>query len=135
MSTTIRLRLSSFLVLAALPSCGLVKAPFRVAGAVVDGTAYVGKKAYDASAAPFKKTPEEKAQEEKEKAAKEAKEKKEADKKAAEKAGGQSAPPVPADSQTQPAPPPPPPLPEAEGQVPNNDYLPNSPDDLPPPPP
>ncbi len=126
MSTSICLRLSSLVLLAALPSCGLVSAPFKVAGAVVDGTAYVGKKA----AAPFKKTPEEKAQAEKEKAAKEAKEKKEAAEKAA-KQGGQ--PQVPGTTVPQPQPAPPP-LPESEGQVPANDFLPKSPDELPPPP-
>lgn len=128
---SIPLYLAAALLLGAgLSSCGLVKAPFKVAGAVVDGTAYVGKKAYDASAAPFKKSPEEKAQEEKEKAAKEAKEKKEAAEKAA-KQGGQPQVPGTPTPQPQPAPPP---LPQSEGQVPANEFLPKSPDELPPPP-
>jgi hypothetical protein len=68
-------------MIAVLPSCGLVKAPFRVAGAVVEGTAKVGKKAYDKSASAFTKSEEEKAQEAKEKAEKEAKEEAEQKKK------------------------------------------------------
>lgn len=57
----------------ALSSCGLVKVPFKVAGAVVEGTAHVGKKAYDASADAFGDTEEEKkekAKKKKEEAAK-----------------------------------------------------------------
>lgn len=57
-----------------LASCGLIKLPFKVAGAVVEGGAYVGKKAYDASAAALTKSDEEKAEAAEKKAAKQAKE-------------------------------------------------------------
>ncbi|WP_035612274.1 hypothetical protein [Haloferula sp. BvORR071] len=134
MSTSFRFRLTGILMILSLPSCGLIKAPFKVAGAVVDGTAYVGKKAYDASSAPFKDTPEKKAAKEKEKKEKEAKEAKE--KAAKEGQGGtQPAPtPTPALPQANPSPagnglPPPP----QDGQVPSNDYLPPLPADQPPP--
>lgn len=61
--------------LSALPlaSCGLIKLPFKVAGAVVEGGAYVGKKAYDASADALTKSDEEKAAAAEKKAAKQAK--------------------------------------------------------------
>ncbi|QJE95849.1 DUF6726 family protein [Luteolibacter luteus] len=68
----------------ALSSCGLVKVPFKVAGAVVEGTAHVGKKAYDASADAFGDTEEEKkakAKKKKEEAAKKQAEEKDARKK------------------------------------------------------
>lgn len=71
------------MIFALLPSCGLVKAPFKVAGAVVEGTAKVGKKAYDKSADVFTKSDEEKAEDAKEEAEKEAKEKAEQKKKEA----------------------------------------------------
>jgi isoaspartyl peptidase/L-asparaginase-like protein (Ntn-hydrolase superfamily) len=58
-------------------SCGLIKVPFKVAGAVVEGTAHVGKKAYDASADAFGDSEEEK--KEKAKKAKEEAEKKKAE--------------------------------------------------------
>jgi hypothetical protein len=45
-----------------LSSCGLIKLPFKVAGAVVEGGAHVGKKAYDASAAVLADSDEEKAE-------------------------------------------------------------------------
>lgn len=64
-----RLLLSS-LFAAALPSCGLIKLPFRVAGAVVEGTADVGKAGYNASKKAFGKSDEEKAKEKKDKAEK-----------------------------------------------------------------
>lgn len=51
----------------ALPSCGLIKLPFRVVGAVAKGTAKTGKKAYDASAKALSKSEKEKAAEKKEK--------------------------------------------------------------------
>lgn len=57
-----------------LPSCGLIKAPFRVVGAVADGTAKVGKKAAVATADAFTTSEEEKAAKEKKKQEKEAKE-------------------------------------------------------------
>lgn len=91
-----------------LSSCGLVRAPFKVAGAVVEGTAKVGKKAYDKSANAFKKSDEEKAEEAKEEAEKEAKEKA-GEKKAQAKI-------LPQDPAQQPAPPPEP--------LPSDDYLP-----------
>jgi hypothetical protein len=50
-----------------LPGCGLIKLPFKAVGAVVEGTAYVGKTTTKA----FSDTPEEKAEKAKEKAAKE----------------------------------------------------------------
>jgi len=53
-----------------LTSCGLVTLPFRVAGAVVEGTADVGKAGYNASKKAFGKSDEEKAKEKKEKAEK-----------------------------------------------------------------
>lgn len=56
-----------------LASCGLIKLPFKVAGAVVEGGAYVGKKAYDASADALTKSDEEKAAAAEKKAAKQAK--------------------------------------------------------------
>ncbi|MCW1914586.1 hypothetical protein OJ996_13440 [Luteolibacter sp. GHJ8] len=68
-------RIILIVTLPLLPSCGLVRAPFKVAGAVVEGTAKVGKKAYDKSANAFKKSDEEKPEEAKEEAEKEAKEK------------------------------------------------------------
>ena len=77
-----------------LSSCGLVKAPFKVAGAVVEGTAKVGKKAYDKSANAFKKSDEEKAEEAKEKEEKEAKEKAEQQKKDAANAPANPVPPA-----------------------------------------
>ncbi len=52
-----------------LPGCGLIKLPFKAVGAVVEGTAYVGKTTTKA----FSDTPEEKAAKAKEKAAKEKK--------------------------------------------------------------
>ena len=60
--------------LAALPlaSCGLIKLPFKVAGAVVEGGAYVGKKAYHASADALTKSDEEKAEAAEKKARKQA---------------------------------------------------------------
>lgn len=52
----------------ALGSCGLIKLPFRVAGAVVEGTASAGKVIGKSAAKPFAKTPEEKAEAAREKA-------------------------------------------------------------------
>lgn len=66
-----RLRVVALLALP-LASCGLIKLPFKVAGAVVEGTAHVGKKAYDASADAFSKSDEEKAAAAEKKAAKQA---------------------------------------------------------------
>jgi len=66
-----RLRVVALLALS-LASCGLIKLPFRVAGAVVEGTAHVGKKAYDASADAFSKSDEEKAADAEKKARKQA---------------------------------------------------------------
>ena len=67
-----RLRPALFLLAAAIPlalgSCGLIKLPFRVAGAVVEGTAEAGKMMGSAAAKPFAKTPEEKAEAAKKKA-------------------------------------------------------------------
>jgi hypothetical protein len=60
-----RLSLLPFVLL--MSSCGLVKLPFRVAGAVVEGTADVGKAGYNASKKAFSKSDEEKAKEKKEK--------------------------------------------------------------------
>ncbi|MCW1887176.1 hypothetical protein OKA04_20725 [Luteolibacter flavescens] len=71
------------LLATALPSCGLIKLPFRVAGAVVEGTADVGKAGYNASKKAFGKSEEEKAKEKKEKAEKA---KKEADEEKARRA-------------------------------------------------
>jgi hypothetical protein len=66
-----------FLLIAGIPvvmsSCGLIKLPFRVAGAVVEGTAYAGKTMGKAAAKPFAKTPEEKAEAAKKKAEEEQK--------------------------------------------------------------
>lgn len=56
-------------VFSLLPGCGLVKLPFKAAGAVVEGTAYVGKTTTKA----FSDTPEEKAEKAKKKAEKEKK--------------------------------------------------------------
>jgi hypothetical protein len=87
-------------------SCGLVKVPFKVAGAVVEGTAHVGKKAYDASADAFGDSEEEKkekAKKKKEEAAKKQAEEKEARQKevdahaAATKAAADAATPPPDD--------------------------------------
>ena len=66
-----RVRLAALLALP-LASCGLIKLPFKVAGAVVEGGAYVGKKAYDASADALTKSDEEKAAAAEKKAAKQA---------------------------------------------------------------
>jgi hypothetical protein len=66
-----------------LTSCGLVKVPFRVAGAVVEGGANVGKAGYQASKKAFSKSDEEKAKEKKEK---EEKLKREADEEKAKRA-------------------------------------------------
>ncbi len=67
-----RLRPVLFLLAAGIPlalvSCGLLKLPFRVAGAVVEGTAEAGKMMGSAAAKPFAKTPEEKAEAAKKKA-------------------------------------------------------------------
>ncbi|MCW1925596.1 hypothetical protein OKA05_23765 [Luteolibacter arcticus] len=76
--------LLSCLLATGLPSCGLVKLPFRVAGAVVEGTADVGKAGYKASKKAFGKTDEEKAKEKKEKAEKA---KQEADEEKTKRAG------------------------------------------------
>jgi hypothetical protein len=100
----------------ALSSCGLVRAPFKVAGAVVEGTAKVGKKAYDKSADAFTKSDEEKAEEAKEKAEKEAKRELEEKKKEAEAAKREGAMTPPDTTQD---------------QIPNDDYLPPLPDDAP----
>jgi len=62
--------LLSCLLATGLPSCGLVKLPFRVAGAAIEGTATVGKAGYNASKKAFSKSDEEKAKEKKEKAEK-----------------------------------------------------------------
>lgn len=67
-----RLRVVALLAVP-LASCGLIKLPFKVAGAVVEGGAYVGKKAYDASADALTKSDEEKAAAAEKKAAKQAK--------------------------------------------------------------
>jgi hypothetical protein len=101
------LQITAVVMIAALPSCGLVKAPFKVAGAVVEGTAKVGKKAYDKSAGAFKKSDEEKAAEAKEKEEKKAKEKAEQQKKDA--ANAPANPVAPAGP---------------EGTMPSDDYLP-----------
>lgn len=53
------------LLLALLPSCGLVRLPFRVAGAVVEGTTDAGRSTYNASKKVFGKSEEEKAEEKK----------------------------------------------------------------------
>jgi isoaspartyl peptidase/L-asparaginase-like protein (Ntn-hydrolase superfamily) len=66
--------LLSCLLAAGLPSCSLVKVPFRVAGGVVKGTTTVGKAGYNASKKAFTKSDEEKAKEKKEKAEKAQKE-------------------------------------------------------------
>jgi hypothetical protein len=112
------LQITAVVMIAALPSCGLVKAPFKVAGAVVEGTAKVGKKAYDKSAGAFKKSDEEKAAEAKEKEEKEAKEKAEQQKKDAANAPAN----LPADPVAPAAP---------QGTTPSDDYLPPLPDDAP----
>lgn len=67
-----RLRLAALASLS-LASCGLIKLPFKVAGAVVEGGAYVGKKAFDASADALTKSDEEKAAAAEKKARKQAK--------------------------------------------------------------
>lgn len=51
-----------------LPSCGLIKVPFKVTGAVIEGTAQVGRSTYDASKKAFGKSEEEKAEDNKKKA-------------------------------------------------------------------
>jgi len=106
-----------------LPSCGLIKVPFKVAGAVVEGTAKVSKKAYDASADALTKSDEEIAREAKEEAAKEAK----------QQQGNKILPPVesrraeaPADAPGLIAPPPDylPPLPGTEQPLPDDSSVP-----------
>ena len=72
--------LISCLLATGLPSCGLVKLPFRVVGAAAD----VGQAGYRASKKALSKSPEEKAREKKEK---EEKAKKEADEEKAKRAG------------------------------------------------
>jgi hypothetical protein len=64
-------------ILLSLSSCGLVRLPFRVAGAVVEGTAEAGKMMGKAAAKPFAKTPEEKAEAAKAKAEEDEKKRKE----------------------------------------------------------
>lgn len=81
MSERLFMPITAMALLVSLSSCGLVKLPFKVAGAVVEGTAKVGKKAYDKSADALTKSDEEKAKEAKEKEKKEAKEKAEQQKK------------------------------------------------------
>lgn len=110
MSDRFHPRITAAVMIAALTSCGLVKAPFKVAGAVVEGTAKVGKKAYDKSADAFTKSDEEKAEEAKEEAEKEAKRESEEKKKEAE-----AAKPVTPPGTTQ-------------GQIPDDDYLPPLPE-------
>lgn len=72
-----RLRPVLLLLTAGIPlvlgSCGLIKLPFRVAGAVVEGTATAGKVIGRSAAKPFAKTPEEKAEAAKKKAEEEQK--------------------------------------------------------------
>ncbi len=75
--------LALLLVVFPLTSCGLIKLPFRVAGAVVEGTTDVGKAGYQASKKAFGKSDEEKAKEKKEK---EEKLKREADEEKAKRA-------------------------------------------------
>lgn len=70
----VSLLLFSLGIALAIPSCGLIKAPFRVVGAVADGTAKVGKKAAVATADALTTSEEEKAAKEKKKQEKEAKE-------------------------------------------------------------
>lgn len=69
-----RLRPALFLLSAGIPlalsSCGLLRLPVRVAGAVVEGTANAGKTIGRSAAKPFARTPEEKAAAAKEKAEK-----------------------------------------------------------------
>ncbi|RYD62941.1 MAG: hypothetical protein EOP83_13335 [Verrucomicrobiaceae bacterium] len=71
--------LLSCLLATGLPSCGLVKLPFRVVGAAAD----VGKAGYKSTKKAFSKSPEEKAKEKKEK---EEKAKKEAEEEKAKRA-------------------------------------------------
>ena len=112
MSDRFHPRITAAVMIAALTSCGLVKAPFKVAGAVVEGTAKVGKKAYDKSADAFTKSDEEKAEEAKEEAEKEAKRESEEKKKEAEAAKKEAVPPPDA----------------TQGQIPDDDYLPPLPE-------
>ncbi|MEK7951208.1 hypothetical protein [Luteolibacter soli] len=74
-----RLLLSCLLATGLLPSCGLIKLPFRVVGAAAD----VGKAGYKSTKKAFSKSDEEKAKEKKEK---EEKAKKEADEDKAKRA-------------------------------------------------
>lgn len=113
MSDRFHPRITAAVMIAALTSCGLVKAPFKVAGAVVEGTAKVGKKAYDRSADAFTKSDEEKAEEAKEEAEKEAKRELEEKKKEADAAKREGAVTPPGTTQ---------------GQIPDDDYLPPLPE-------
>jgi len=89
-----------------LPSCGLIKLPFKVAGAVVEGGTYVGKQAYRASAAALADSDEEKA----DKAAKKARKKErkkageQADQAPAPEAAGPVGPPEPPAADSTPLP-------------------------------
>ena len=116
-------------ILFSLSSCGLVRLPFRVAGAVVEGTAEAGKMMGNAAAKPFAKTPEEKAaaakakaeEDEKKRKEKEAGLKAETDQhSAATRKANESAPAG---------------IPAGPDEVPADDYLPlppEDPDNLPP---
>jgi hypothetical protein len=76
-----RSRPALFLLSAGIPlalgSCGLLRLPVRVAGAVVEGTASAGKTIGRSAAKPFARTPEEKAAAAKEKAEKDDKKREE----------------------------------------------------------
>ena len=107
MSERLFMHVTAAALIVSLSSCGLVKMPFKVAGAVVEGTAKVGKKAYDKSADAFTKSDEEKAEEAKEKEEKKAKEKAEQRKKDAAHLPANPLPPA-----------------AAQETMPSNDYLP-----------
>lgn len=111
-----------FLLTFLLPSCGLVKLPFKVAGKVVEGTAEVGKMTYDSAAKPFKKTPEEKAAEKKKEAQEKAR--KDAEKKAKEQPAKKKDAAKPAAEALVPAEPEYLPLPGTEDPLPDDAPLP-----------
>lgn len=99
---TLRRSIPMLLMLPLLSSCGLLRAPFTIAGTVVEGTYYVGEKMVTAPIDAYDRRQERKEAE---------KEKKE---KADEKAGRQKPP-----AGAQPTPLPEPlPLPEGSGELP-----------------
>ncbi len=103
-----------FAAVLGLSSCGLVKMPFRVAGAMVEGTARAGKKAVDSTSNAMERRRQAR---EAEKKAEEKKAENEKAENAAEQPTPVAPPPAPGDDYL-------PPLPDLEPPLPDDAPLP-----------